>query len=87
MIDERIDEVTKRLKEIRKEKYKQMSLFTFEEEQQYKEDERWLEIRLEDLKERRTTEPDEIKEQYNIKDVRSFFLSLVLYIPSKMVKE
>jgi len=87
LIDERIDEVTKRLKEIRKEKYKQMSLFTFEEEQQYKEDERWLEIRLEDLKERRITEPDEIKEQYNIKDVRSFFLSLVLYIPSEMVKE
>jgi len=85
LIDERIREVSQRLKEIRGSEYKQMSLFSFEEEQQYKEDEKWLEHRLEDLKERRSSEPDEIKEQYRIKDVRSFFLSLTLYIPEGAV--
>ncbi len=82
LIDERIEEVSQRLKEIKKEGYKQMSLFTYEEEQQFKDDEKWLENRLENLKQRREIEPDSIKEQYKIKDVKSFFFTLLLYIPS-----
>lgn len=85
LIDERIEEVSQRLKEIKKEAYKQMSLFTYEEEQQFKEDEKWLEDRLNNLKQRREVEPDSIKEQYKIKDVKSFFFTLFLYIPSSFL--
>ena len=84
LIDERIKEITKRLQEIKKE-YKQFTLFNYEEEQQFKEDEKWLERRIEDLKEKRQKEPNSIKEKYEIKDVKQFFFTLMLYIPSKAV--
>jgi len=55
LIDERIKEISKRLEDIKKE-YKQFSLFNYEEEQQFREDEKWLERRIKDLKDKRAKE-------------------------------
>jgi len=62
-------------------------LFSEEEAKQFRENMKWLEYRLADLKTRLIKEPEEITRHYRIKDEKSFFLSITVYIPSKLAGE
>lgn len=86
LIKERIAEITERIKVMNGEIQKQINLFTTEEEMQFKDDLRWLESRLDELKKRQDEEPKEIKEEYTIKDTKEFFMSLELFIPKSEVQ-
>lgn len=84
LISERIKELQKRLKDINEktgEEYLQLSLFTEEEKNQFNENVKWLEYRLDDLKRRKKEEPAAIAERYKAKGIKAFFLSLSFYIP------
>jgi len=87
LIGERIKELQKRLKDINEktgEEYLQLSLFTEEEKEQFNENVKWLEYRLEDLKRRKKEEPAAIAERYKAKGIKAFFLSLSFYVPRKL---
>jgi len=90
LINERINEIKKRLADFMNktgEEYMQLSLFTEEEKQEFRENMKWLEYRLGELKTRLVQEPEEITRRYRIKDEKSFFLSITVYIPSKLAGE
>lgn len=90
LIKERINEIKKRLDDfINKtgDEYRQLTLFTEEEAQQFRENMKWLDYRLAELKTRLVKEPEEITRHYQIKDEKSFFLSITVYIPSQLAGE
>ncbi len=90
LINERINEIKKRLADFMNktgDEYMQLSLFTEEEKQEFRENMKWLDYRLGELKTRLVQEPEEITRRYRIKDEKSFFLSITVYIPSKLAGE
>lgn len=90
LIRERLDEIKKRLDDFTNKtggEYMQLTLFTEEEKQEFRENMKWLERRYEDLKARLAKEPEDIKRRYQIKDEKSFFLSITVYIPAEMAGE
>ncbi|OQA81072.1 MAG: RNA polymerase-associated protein RapA [bacterium ADurb.Bin243] len=90
LINERINEIKKRLDDFMNktgEEYRQLPLFTEEEAQQFRENMKWLDYRLAELKTRLIKEPEEITRHYQIKDEKSFFLSITVYIPAKLAGE
>ncbi len=88
LISERLREIRKRLKDIKKEREAaQLRLFDGEELAQYEEDESWLRRREEQLQRDRETEPDAARERYKLKSLRIFPLGIMYLLPDSLVAE
>lgn len=86
MTQKRIDEIRKRLRQIRATPVEQLQ-FDFMEAEQYREDEQMLRRRLDQLVEDRKAEPGRIRERYRLRDVRAFPLGLRFLLPEPLVEQ
>jgi hypothetical protein len=87
LIDERLKEIDKRLKDAQKEyEAAQLRLFDAEELGQVRWDLRWLEMRQDDLRERREKAPQAAAARYDLKNVRVFPLGLLYLLPQSLVE-
>ncbi|MFH1531498.1 MAG: DISARM system SNF2-like helicase DrmD [Pseudomonadota bacterium] len=91
LIDERIKEIDRRVKQMaRNLENPQEFLPGFEPENldQYRQDTQWLRRRRDQLVEERATEPDRVKARYELRGApRCFPLALLYLIPSSYVQE
>ncbi|MBP8953925.1 MAG: DISARM system SNF2-like helicase DrmD [Armatimonadetes bacterium] len=87
LIDERLKEIDKRLKDAEKEfEQAQLRLFDDEELGQVRWDLRWLQIRRDDLAERRKQAPAAAAARYDLKSLRVFPLALLYLLPRSMAE-
>ncbi|MEN6547564.1 MAG: DISARM system SNF2-like helicase DrmD [Armatimonadia bacterium] len=87
LIDERLKEIDKRLKDAQKEyEAAQLRLFDAEELGQVRWDLRWLEMRRDDLRERREKAPAAAAARYDLNNVRVFPLGLLYLLPQSLVE-
>lgn len=87
LIGERLKEIEKRLKDAQKEyDQAQLRLFDVDEMVQYRWDLRWLEIRRDDLRDRRQKAPQAAAARYDLKNVRVFPLGLLYLFPQSLVE-
>jgi len=90
LMKERIKEIQKRLSDV-SESMKGKTLKDFgleiDEQEQWKEDIRWLERKLEDLKKKIDSEPQRVKRKYRAKSVRVFPLGILYLLPNKLISE
>ncbi len=61
--------------------------FDFEEEQQFDEDMKWLDRRLDQLATEKKDRPDQIKKQYIVKHIQTYSIGLLYLIPETLVKK
>ena len=88
MIDARIKEVTKRIKELDEQSGKFLQLSLFDEERlQIADDLRFLKARLEALQKERESKPDEVKRKYKLRTLRVFPLALEYLLPESLIRE
>ncbi len=91
LMDERIRELQQRIRTEEKipphVAENQLELFDLKEYlQQHQEDMEWLGHKLDDLKQRRKTEPDRVRRSYDLRSVRVFPLGLLYLLPRKLVR-
>lgn len=85
-LDERIEEVRKRLKDsIKRRERAQLVLFDPDEDARYQSSIRFLEQRLEQLRQDRRERPGEVKQRFELKQLRVFPIGLLYLIPRSLV--
>ncbi len=87
LINERIEEIRKRMNIEKKKKDLGQLKFDFEEEQQFEEDMKWLERRLDQLATERKDRPAQIKKQYIVKHIHTYSTGLLYLIPETLMKQ
>lgn len=90
LIDERLNELKVRLDKEQKDQSKrnkrQLELFDRDEYLQYQEDLKWLKQKQDDLRKRRKTEPERVRQGYELRDIRVFPMALLYLLPERTVK-
>jgi len=86
LMEERINELEQRLNPAARQLYL-INLETLEPEiqEEAREDVAWLERKLAQLRERRDTEPQKVRESYQLKSVRVFPLAVLYLLPRKLL--
>jgi len=87
LINERIEEIRKRINTEKKKKDFGQLKFDFEEEQQFDEDMKWLERRLDQLAKEKKERPAQIKNQYIVKHIQIYSTGLLYLIPEILLKQ
>lgn len=87
LINERIEEIRSRIKTDKRKKDLGQLPLDFEEEQQFEEDMKWLERRLDQLATERKERPAQIKKQYIVKHIQTYSTGLLYLIPETLVKK
>lgn len=89
LIDERIKELRERLRREEKDVAPQYQLELFDRDEflQYQEDLKWLRQKLDQLQERRTTEPERLRQEYELRSVRIFPLGVLYLLPESLLRE
>lgn len=86
MIEERIREIDKRLKDASRDYGNLIPLFSPDEMNQYTEDQRWLERRKEELAASKGDEVARAASRYAVNDARLFPLALLYLLPESLVR-
>lgn len=86
LIDERIKELRERIRKEQRDvkPLYQLELFDRDEFLQYEEDLRWLRQKLEQLQQRRKTEPQRLRDSYRLRSVRVFPLAVLYLLPNNL---
>jgi len=91
LMDERIKELQQRIRTTEKEQARvpeyQLKLFDLDEYHQYQEDMEWLRRKLDDLRQRRDSEPERVRRTYQLRDVRVFPLAMLYLLPQRLLNE
>lgn len=86
LIDQRIREIEKTLKQMKKEAADpQLTLWPKEQQEQHRSTHDYLEVRLGQLREERQTQPDQVKERYKLRTPRAFPLGLLYLLPESLL--
>ena len=87
LIDQRIKEITKTLQQMDKEATTpQLQLWPAEQLEQHRSTRDYLDGRLKQLQEERTTQPEAVKQRYKMRTPRAFPLALLYLIPESMLE-
>lgn len=86
LMAERIRELDQRLNpQVRQLAFVNFDTLEIEQRQQIEEDFAWLERKLKQLRERRDTEPQKVRESYQLKSVRVFPLAVLYLLPRNLL--